>query len=94
MSKQPTTKQKKTVSLINTSTRLRESVYTTALVVVVALVPLNIYIHTYKLSVVKKGEERECCRVFLSQELRKADLVKYKVERADVTLSWGLLQAL
>ena len=32
--------------LINTSTRLRESVYTTALVVVVALVPLNIYIHT------------------------------------------------
>ena len=33
--------------LINTSTRLGESVYTTALVVrVVALVPLNIYIHT------------------------------------------------
>ena len=33
--------------LINTSTRLKESVYTTALVVVAAaLVPSNIYIHT------------------------------------------------
>ena len=38
--------QHSSLYLINTSTRLRESVYTTALVVVVALVPLNIYIHT------------------------------------------------